>query len=157
MYNGTPEISQDGYLYSLNGVTDGNTGEELTGTISFGTNDTKINAASVTGTDDLGNTWTVTTEGTTSFTAATDYYQVGSSKKPATSITFSTTLPKDAEITAFSAKFGGFSDTAGTVTLKVDNTTVGTGSLNETADVTVTNSSSTNSHPYIHCKCTSRQ
>ncbi|MBO5563707.1 MAG: hypothetical protein J5939_08345 [Bacteroidales bacterium] len=137
MYNGTPEISQDGYLYSLNGVTDGNTGEEVTGTISFGLNDTKINAASVTGTDDLGNTWTVTTEGTTSFTANAAYYQVGSGSKPATSITFSTTLPNDAEITAFSAKFGGFSNTAGDVLLEVGETEVGSGSLDGINDVTI--------------------
>lgn len=114
-----------------------------TGTIKFSTNDVQINAASVTGDDTQGNTWTITTAGTTSFTANPDYYQVGSSKKPATSITFTTTLAANQNITAFSAKFGGFSGTAGTVTLKVDNTTVGTGSLNATTDVTVTNSSST--------------
>ena len=109
----------------------------VTGTISFGSNDTVIDAASVTGTDDLGNTWTVTTEGTTSFTANAAYYQVGSSKKPAASITFSTTLPNDAEVTAFSAKFGGFNGTVGDVLLEVGETEVGSGSLNGTSDVTV--------------------
>lgn len=110
-----------------------------TATISFSnaTDATAINEASVTGDDSQGNTWTITTEGTTSFTASSGYYQVGSSKKPATSITFTTTLANDVNITAFSAKFGGFSGTAGTVTLKVGDNTVGTGSLNEANDVTV--------------------
>lgn len=108
-----------------------------TGTIKFGNNDVKINAATVTGDDDLGNTWTITTEGTTSFTPNASYSQVGSSNKPATSITFSTTLPKDVNITSFSAKFGGFNSTAGNISLKVDETEVGSGSLNGTDDVTV--------------------
>ena len=41
-----------------------------------------------------------------------------------------------------SAKFGGFNGTEGTVTLKVGDSTIGTGSLNATSDVTV-NSTST--------------
>ena len=113
-----------------------------TGTITFGTNAVRINAASVTGNDDLGNTWSITTAGTTSFTTNAGYYQVGSSSKPATSITFTTTLPESVEISSMSAKFGGFSGTAGTITLKVGDTEVGTGSLNATNDVTV-NSTST--------------
>ncbi|MBQ2200050.1 MAG: bacterial Ig-like domain-containing protein, partial [Bacteroidaceae bacterium] len=114
---------------------------EKTGTIIFGTNDTKINKASVTGEDSQGNTWTITTTGTSSFTANADYYQVGASKSPATSITFTTTLPSSRTIKSMSAKFGGFGGTAGTITLKVGDTTVGTGSLNATADVTVKSTS----------------
>lgn len=115
---------------------------DSTGTITFGTNDVRINAASVTGDDDLDNTWTITTVGTTSFTANAAYYQVGSSSKPATSITFTTTLPESSKIKSMSAKFGGFSGTAGTVTLKVGETSVGTGSLDATNDVTVSSTSS---------------
>ena len=113
------------------------------GTITFGSAEgsTKINAASVTGNDSMGNTWTITTEGTTSFTQNSSYSQVGSSSKPATSITFTTTLPTEATVTSFEAKFGGFSSTAGTITLKVDETTVGTGSLDATNDVVVSNTS----------------
>ena len=114
---------------------------EKTGTIIFGNDGTKINKASVTGEDSQGNTWTITTTGTSSFTANADYYQVGSSKSPATSITFTTTLPSSRTIKSMSAKFGGFGGTAGTVTLKVGDTTVGTGSLNATADVTVKSTS----------------
>lgn len=115
-----------------------------TGTINFGSADgsTNVNSASVTGNDSKGNEWTVTTVGTTSFTPNADYAQVGASKKPATSITFTTTLADQVNFTAFSAKFGGFNGTAGTVTLKVGDTTVGTGSLNESSDVTVSSSSS---------------
>lgn len=60
---------------------------EKTATIKFGTNDVKIDNASVTAADDQQNSWTITTVGTTSFTPNANYYQVGSSKKPATSIT----------------------------------------------------------------------
>lgn len=113
-----------------------------TGTITFSTNGVKINGANVTGDDNLGNTWTITTVGTTSFTTNAAYYQVGSSSKPASSITFTTTLSEDVNIESMSAKFGGFNGTAGTITLKVGETEIGTGSLNAANDVTV-NSNST--------------
>ena len=111
--------------------------DDVIGTINFGNNGTKINSASVTGIDSENNEWTITTVGTTSYTQSTNYSQVGSSNKPATSITFTTTLPQSRNITNFSAMFGGFNDTAGNVTLKVGDTSVGTGSLNGTNDVTV--------------------
>ena len=123
-----------------NKVAAGLNAGSLTGTINFNSSasGTAINAASVTGDDSLDNEWTVTTVGTSSYTANASYYQVGSSSKPATSITFTTSLENGPfSITAFSAKFGGFSGTAGTVTLKVGDTTVGSGSLNATNDVTV--------------------
>ena len=113
-----------------------------TGTITFGTPNVKINDPEVTGKDDLGNTWTVTTVITTpSFTQNASYSQVGAAKKPATSITFTTSLPKAQTIKSFSAKFGGFSDTKGDVTLTVGGKTVGSGSLNATEDVTVSSTS----------------
>ncbi len=108
-----------------------------TGTITFGNNYVKINNASVTGNDNLGNSWTITTVGTTSFTGNTSYYQVGSSSNPATSITFTTTLASSVNITAMSAEFGGFSGTAGTISLKVGDTEIGSGSLNAANDVTI--------------------
>ena len=116
--------------------------EITTGSIVFGNNGTKINEASVTGDDSFGNTWTITTVGTTSFTQNAAYSQVGSSGSPATTITFTTTLAQSTMFTAFSAKFGGFSGTAGTVTLKVGETTVGSGSLNGGSDVIIENTSS---------------
>lgn len=113
-----------------------------TGTIKFGTNDVKITAASVTATDDLGNTWTITTEGTTSFYPQPTYNQFGSAKAPATSITFTTSLPKNVNIASMSAEFGGFTGTTGTITMKVDDTTIGTGSLCASNDVFVSSTSS---------------
>ena len=117
---------------------------ETTATIKFGsgTGSTNVNGASITGIDSQGNSWTITTVGTTSFTKNPSYAQVGSSSKPATSITFTTTLSEDVNVTAFSAKFGGFSGTAGNVSLKVGDTAVGTGSLNASNDVTVSSTSS---------------
>ena len=117
-------------------------GELKTATITFSSNAVKINAASVTGKDSQQNDWTITTVGTTSYTANSAYYQVGASSKPATSITFTTTLPANASVSNVSAKFGGFNGTAGNVALKVGDATVGTGTLNASNDVEV-NSTST--------------
>lgn len=117
-------------------------GAPKTGTIIFGNNGTIINKTPVTGDDNFGNTWTITTEGTTSFTQHGDCSQVGSSKKPATSITFTMTLTKTANIQSLSAKFGGYGSTAGDITLEIDGKTVGVGSLNGTNDVTVSSTQS---------------
>ena len=111
-------------------------------TITFGSNNVKISSASATGKDTQQNNWTITTTGTTSFTSNSAYYQVGSSKAPASTITFTTTLPLNASVSKISAKFGGFSGTAGTVTMKVGDTSIGSGKLNATTDVVV-NSTST--------------
>ena len=117
------------------------TGVSKNAKITFGSSAVKINAASVTGTDSENNNWTITTVGTTSYTSNSAYYQVGSSSKPATSITFTTTLPAGASVSNVEAKFGGFSGTAGNVTLKVGDTSVGTGKLNATSDVIVKSTS----------------
>lgn len=114
---------------------------EKTATIKFGTENVKIDKASVTANDDQNNSWTIATDGTEYFNTNADYYQVGSSNNPATSITFTTTLPNDAEVTFISAKFGGFKNTAGTVTLKVGEISVGTGALKAKDVVTVTSTS----------------
>ena len=126
-------------------------GTDVTGTINFNNTQsgTAISGTSVTGNDSQSNSWKVTTAGTTSFTAASTYYQVGSKNSPATSITFEMKLPSSQtfSIGNFSAKFGGFANTAGTITLKVTNTStgvttsVGSGSLNAATDVTVNSSS----------------
>ncbi len=120
---------------------------DVTGTINFGSGSgsTNIDDASINGNDSQSNSWTITTVGTTSFTPNAAYAQIGSSKKPATSITFTTTLPSSQTIKAFSAKFGGFNSTAGTVTLKVGETNVGTGSLNGANDVIVSATNTTTS------------
>ena len=131
--------STDAYSELVTVTQAGATGPVTTGTIVFGNNGTKINGTNVTGDDSMGNTWTITTEGTTSFTQNAAYSQVGSSGSPATSITFTTTLPQATTITAFEAKFGGFSGTAGDINLLVGETNVGSGALNASTDVTVTN------------------
>lgn len=108
-----------------------------TGTIKFGTNNLKISSANVTGNDNLNNSWSVVTVGTTSFTQQPNYSQVGSSRKPATTITFTMSLPSDVKFTFFSAEFGGFSGTKGNISLTVDGAEVGSGNLNADNNVTV--------------------
>ena len=51
------------------------------------------------------------------------------------------TLASTQKITNFSASFGGFNGTAGDVSLKVGSTEIGSGSLNATTDVEITNTS----------------
>lgn len=112
---------------------------EKTATIQFGANNVEIKKDPVTAKDDQQNSWTITTAGSdVYFATQPEYAQVGSSKKPATSITFTTTLPKDAEVASITAKFGGYSSTTGTITLKVGENIIGTGKLNTNKDVTVT-------------------
>jgi hypothetical protein len=114
--------------------------QETVGTITFGSGsgNLNVNSKNASGEDDLGNEWVVVTEiKESSFTASTSYSQIGSSKKPATSITFTMSLTQSVNIKSLSAKFGGFGGTAGNITLKVDDEVVGTGSLNESSDVTV--------------------
>lgn len=112
-------------------------GETKTGTIKFGTNNLKISSANVTGNDNLNNSWSVVTVGTTSFTQQPNYSQVGKKGAPATSITFTMALPSNVKFTSFSAEFGGFSGTAGNISLAVDGNEVGSGSLSATVDVNV--------------------
>lgn len=112
-------------------------GEAKTGTIKFGTKDFKISEANVTGNDDLNNSWSVVTVGTTYFGQQPNFSQVGSSNNPATSITFTMSLPSDVKFTSFSAEFGGFSGTAGNISLTVDGNEVGSGSLSAKKDVVV--------------------
>lgn len=112
-------------------------GETKTGTIKFGTNNFQIGKVNVTGNDDLNNSWSVVTVGTTSFTQQPEYSQVGKKDAPATSITFTMTLPSDVKFTSFLAKFGGFTGTAGNISLTVDGTKVGSGSLSASTGVVV--------------------
>lgn len=112
-------------------------GETKTGTIKFGTNNLKISSANVTGNDNLNNSWNIVTTGTTSFPQQSDCARFGSSDYPAKNITFTMTLPSDVKFTSFSANFGGFKGTKGNISLTVDGTKVGSGSLSATKDVVV--------------------
>lgn len=121
---------------------------EKTATIKFGKNNVEIkkDPNPVTAKDDQQNSWTITTTGADVYFAnPAGYAQVGSKNSAAKSITFTTTLPEDAEVTSISAKFGGFNETQGTITLKVGDVSVGTGKLEGTKkgtdDVIVTNTS----------------
>lgn len=130
-------------LLTLFGILGGNHAwaEAVTATITFSSSNVKISGDSVTGDDSQGNTWQITTVGTSYFTSSKDYCQIGSSSKPATSITFTTTLSSDVTVKNFSAKFGGFKSTAGNISLMVGDTEVGAGSLKASSDVTVTSTS----------------
>ena len=113
------------------------------GSITFGSGsgDLNVNSGTVNGNDSLSNSWTVTTSGTNSYTPNADYAQIGSSSKPATSITFSMSLASSATFTNVSASFGGFSGSSASVAIKVGSTTIGAGTVPSSDDVNVTNSS----------------
>lgn len=138
----TVTVGDESVTYVINVRAAGVTLQEKTATIKFGKNNVEIKKDPVTAKDDQQNSWTITTAGTAvHFSTQAGFAQVGSSNNPATNITFTTTLPEDAEVTSISAKFGGFTSTAGTVTLNVGETKVGTGKLNAKNDVTVTSAS----------------
>lgn len=111
--------------------------ETKTDTIFFNSHAVKVNANEVTAEDNLNNAWNITTVGTSSFTGNKDYYQIGSSKVPASIVTFTCTLNINSAISDVEAKFGGFNDTKGDIKILVDNVEVGTGALNGKNDVTV--------------------
>jgi len=110
-----------------------------TATINFGNAGTMIDATSVTGLDNQGNSWTITTTGNNPyFGQAADHSQIGSNGSPATSITFTTTLPAESTIKSLSTKMGGAAkQTTADITLKVEDVTVGTGSLNGSSDIVI--------------------
>ncbi len=114
------------------------------GKITFSTNDVKINAGEVTANDNLGNSWTITTVGTTSYAPQPTYCQVGSAKAPASSITLTATISEAVSISSVSVKLGGFSGTAGDVNIDINDTNVASGSLNESTNVTVSSDDTTN-------------
>lgn len=114
-------------------------GETKTGTVKFGTKNLRIDKANVTGNDDLNNSWNIVTVGGGSFSQQPSYSQVGKKKAPATSITFTMSLPSDVKFTSFSAKFGGNNGTSGNISLAVDGYEVGSGKVEASKVVIVTN------------------
>lgn len=100
--------------------------------IAFGTADGSVQ---ITEASTVANGWTISVTGDFGNTQKASYSQVGTASKPAETITFTKTLNSVVTLKELFIKLGGFSGTAGTITLKVDDTTVGTGSLNQTADI----------------------
>lgn len=140
LYSATKEITS-GYIYSQ--VKQGT--EPGAAAITFGSasGSVAIDAASVTGQDSLFNEWTITVDiADEYFGQNSAYSQVGSSNKPATSILLEMSFDKAYTIESFEAKLGGFSGTAGDISLKVGSTEVATGELNAANDVVVSSSSS---------------
>ena len=116
--------------------------------VNFGSSSGYFNLSSASSFNDaLGNTWTATPSwasgASAAYNAQSNYVQVGTSSGYLNSITFSTTLPEDVIIIAFSAKIGGYSGTTGTIDLQVDGSSIGSASLNGTSDITATNSNTT--------------
>ena len=126
------------------------------GIANFGSSTGKINVngTSISGQDNLNNNWTVVTTGTTSFTPNADYSQIGSSSNPSSTITFTLTLTNSVNFTNVSAAFGGFSGSGATVTIKVGESTIGTGLVMSSVDTT-TNSTSTASGTTLTISLTS--
>ena len=111
--------------------------ETLTKTINFGTNnEVNFNKASLSQTID-NVTWNFTVVGTTSLTSQPSYNQIGSSKKPATSINITSGYYQNMALSSFEIKFGGFNGTAGNIACNYAGESIVTGKLNETKDVTL--------------------
>ena len=136
-------IAGYGEGYDMLSITVENTAPH-SGSITFGKGDgdTTINGGSVTGNDSASNSWTITTSGTSSFTQNDDYSQIGSSKNPASSITFSMSKSSAVTFSNVSAAFGGFNGSSASVSIKVGSTTIGTGSVSSSSDTTVKSTTS---------------
>ena len=121
-------------------------GEVEGGLVKFGsgTGCTRINSSSVNATDSLSNVWTVSTQGTSSYSQNPSYSQVGSSSDPATKITLTMNLGSSMLVNSVSFKVGGNSGSAATVTIAVDGTTIGTGNVTASTTSTIESSSSKN-------------
>ena len=118
---------------------------DRTGTINFGSasSSTPIKASSCLGKDNLGLIWSITVADNTgdNYSQNASYSQIGvgttnNAEKWASSVTLTATLPETYKVTAFSVRVGGFSDTTGSISLKVGSTEVGSGSFNKSTDVT---------------------
>ena len=107
-------------------------------TISFGngTGACNFKSASVDYTDAADMAWKMSAKAS-SFTPQSGYNQIGSSRKPATSITMTGTAAEAMTITSISVKMGGFSGTTGNVSIAVNGTSYATGALNAATDVTI--------------------
>ena len=109
-------------------------------TINFGSGagDVTINDFNISTTDSYGTTWSITTVASDkSFTQNGNYSQIGASKKPATSITLTGTIPQACTINSINAKWGGFSGTEGQIAITINGNSYASGKLNATSDVTV--------------------
>ena len=102
-------------LFLCVGVVTKVSAADLNGTIKFGTDLTEIDKVNVSAKDSLNNVWAIKTAGTTYFAQQSSYSQIGSAKKPATSISFSTSFDKYYNVDSFDIKLGGFKGTAGVV------------------------------------------
>lgn len=100
----------------------------------------RLNKNALTFKDDLQTNWSFLCSGTTSFTQNAAYSQVGSSKKPAKQINLSGSFAKPYTVQSLALKVGGFTDTAGDISLKLDGKEIGTGKLNASSDVIVKSS-----------------
>lgn len=115
------------------------------GNVTFGNNgDIQINSTSVSGMDDLKNSWTITTTGTTNFTASSNYDQIGSSKNPASKVVFLLNKSSSCEFKNVTVKLGGNSGSAATINIYVGTTTIGSGTLSGSGDVTISSTSASN-------------
>lgn len=107
----------------------------VTGTINFGSGAVAISSATITGDDDQGNTWTITSSASGSYTQSSGYSQVGSKNNACSALNFSMSLPSGATVTSFEAKFGGSGNGAtGTANLNVGGVSVANASWSGATD-----------------------
>ena len=113
--------------------------QEKDATITFNKSNVIIEGSPATGDDDHGRTWTINAEGATYFRSQNLNVQIGSTSNPVKSFTAEMPCNADIAITSFEVKISGTSSTSkGTITLKVGDEVVTTGSLNGSTAVVLT-------------------
>lgn len=131
--HGVTKTTSYGILVKESGTSE-ETGEILFGNTAGRTN---VNSSSVNGLDSLNNSWTITTSGTTSFTPNASYSQIGSKNNPASSVQLTMSFSSSTVINSVSFSCGGFSGSDGSVTIKVGQTTIGTGNIPDSSSTTI--------------------
>lgn len=129
--------------------TGGVRGKDVTGTIRFGTTTLykdaiQIKEKNAIGIDNLGNTWTINTIGTTKFSSTSTHCQLGTIDFPAKDITLTMTLPQEQMMKSVSFKFAGSADSStGQMTIKIDDSEIGKSAVEGNAEATASFSTKT--------------
>ena len=119
---------------------------ERQGRILFGKSNEGISSASVTVKDNLGFSWGIKSVGTEYFSNGSsngeEYVQIGSGKDLVELVTFECDFSSVVALTDFYIKLGGFSGNTGSVTIKLDENTIGTGNIQSSTDTVFKNDKS---------------
>ncbi|MGM9880881.1 MAG: hypothetical protein ACI318_06455 [Bacilli bacterium] len=118
-------------------------GDNMTGSLLFGTNKIEIDSSSLSVKDSIGRSWSIKAKGISiadSFVNGEDYSQINFSEEDSVekSLVLECDLNTYANVDNFSLKLGGIKGSSGVVDVTLDGQSLTSGNLNGTNDVTLT-------------------